>query len=134
MSARAAALALLAPAVFACGGSDGVEPPPPPPAEPGPVNFDLEVPGGEHGGLQLMIAGGPVDSVTPLSGYEVFYTASPTGGRALVFGSIVAGPLIRVWVPTLSRASQYTVTVSEGAIRGTYQVVTGPSYRVTRQP
>jgi hypothetical protein len=136
MNRRApAVIAALASAAIACGGSDGVGPPPPPatPADPGPINFDLAAAPGDHGAIQLSIVGGAVDSVTGLSGYEVFSTSSPTGSRALVFGSIVDGPLIRVWVPDLSRASRYTVAVSEGAIRGTYQLVLGSSYQVTRR-
>jgi hypothetical protein len=135
MSARALALiAALATVAFACGGSDGIEPPPPPPAEPGSINVDLDAAPGEHGAIQLAVVGGAVDSVTGLSGYEVFYSASATGGRALVFGSIVNGPLIKVWVPDVSRASRYTVAVTEGALRGTYQLVLGVSYHVSQRP
>jgi len=139
MSRRGSTLALaLAWVGFACGGSDGVgppPPPPPPPAEPGAVNFHVVTAADlEDGGLLLTVLGGAVDSVTGLAGYEVFQTLTTTGARAMVFGSIVDGPLIRVWVPDVSRAGLYSVRVDEGAIRGTYDVVPGAAYSMTRQP
>ncbi len=139
MSRRGSTFALaLACIGFACGGSDGVgppPPPPPPPVAPGAVNFDVVTAVNlEDGGLLLTVLGGAVDSVTGLAGYEVFQTLTATGARAMVFGSIVDGPLIRVWVPDVSRAGQYSVRVDEGAIRGTYAVLPGASYSVTRQP
>jgi hypothetical protein len=122
---------------FACGGSDGVGPPPPPPPPPveqGAINFAVVTAANvEDGGLLLTVLGGAVDSVTGLAGYEVFQTLTTSGARAMVFGSIVDGPLIQVWVPDASRAGDYSVRVDEGAIRGTYDVLPGASYSVTRQ-
>lgn len=139
MSPRGFALAAaLGCAGFACGGSDGVEPPPPPPpppAGPAAINFDVTTDLSlEHGGLLLAVVGGAVDSVTGLAGYEVFHASSATGARAIVFGAIVNGPLMRVWVPDASRAAQYGVTVTEGAVRGSYAVLPGTIYQVSRRP
>ncbi|MGH7515925.1 MAG: hypothetical protein ACREOC_00440 [Gemmatimonadales bacterium] len=139
MSRRGSALTLALSCVgFACGGSDGVgppPPPPPPPGEPGALNFHVVTAANlEDGGLLLTVLGGAVDSVTGLAGYEVFHTLTATGARAMVFGPIVDGPLIQVWVPDVSRAGHYSVGVDEGAIRGTYDVVPGAAYSVTHQP
>ncbi len=139
MTARRAALAVgFACAAFACGGSDGVEPPPPPPpppAEPGGINFNVVTPeNSDDGALLLTVLGGVVDSVTGLAGYEAFHARTSASTRAMVFGSIVDGPLIRVWVPDLSLGARYSVRVDEGAIRGTYDVLPGTSYQVARTP
>jgi hypothetical protein len=125
----------LAIVVSSCGGDDGIGPPPPPPAEPGPVDFDVTTPGDiDDGGLLLTIVGGPVDSVTGLAGYEVFHSQTAVATRAIVYGSIGDGALMRVWVPNASLASRYTVRVDEGARRVSYDVVPGAAYLVTRRP
>jgi hypothetical protein len=119
---------------YGCGSSDGVEPPPPP-SGPGVVAFDVvtaaEV---DDGALLLTVLGGAVDSVTALAGYEVFHAATATGARAMVFGTIVDGPLLGVWVPDLSQAGGYSVRVDEGAARESYGVVAAASYQVSRRP
>lgn len=134
MSPRAVALLAAVCVGYSCGGGDSAGPPPPPPAEPGPIDFNVTASAGvEHGGLLLTILGGAVDSVTGLAGYEVFHTVTATGARALVFGSIVDGPLVRVWIPDRSQAAQYSVRADEGAVRGTYATVGGDSYSVAHQ-
>jgi hypothetical protein len=119
---------------WGCGGSDGVEPPPPP-SGPGVVAFDVvtaaEV---DDGALLLTVLGGAVDSVTASAGYEVFHAVTATGARAMVFGGIVDGPLLRVWVPEVGQAGGYSVRVDEGAAREGYGVVAGGSYQVSRHP
>lgn len=121
-----------------CGSSDGIgppPPPPPPPATPGAIEFDVATPPDlEHGGLLLTIQGGAVDSVTAAAGYEVFHTLTPTGAKAMIFGAIVNGRLVKVWVPDVSQAGRYSGRVDEGAVRGTYGVVAGDSYQMNRLP
>ncbi|MGH6691482.1 MAG: hypothetical protein ACREOF_10735 [Gemmatimonadales bacterium] len=139
MSRRGSALVLaLACAGFACGGNDNVGPrpaPPPPPAEAGPIDFAVTTPAThQHGALLVTIGGGTVDSVAGMQGYDVFHSITSTGARAMVFGAIVDGRLIRVWVPDASQAVRYSVQVDEGAVRGTYEVLPGSRYQVTRQP
>lgn len=131
-------LALLLPALaLACGGDGGNAPPPPTPSPtgPGPVSFDIAVSAGaNHGAVLFTVTGGPVDSVTGLSGYEVFHSLTSTGARGMAFGTLVNGPLVQVWVPDRSRADGYTVQVDEGAVRGTWATLTAESYSVARSP
>ena len=78
-------LALLLPGlVLACGGDGGNAPPPPTPSPtgPGPISFDIAVSAGaNHGAVLFTVTGGPVDSVTGLSGYEVFHSLTSTGAN-----------------------------------------------------
>ncbi len=125
-------------ACFGLGCGSGTEPPPPPPpppAGPGPISFELVTPADvEDGALLLTVLGGAVDSVTGAAGYEVFHALTPAGAKAIVIGSIVDGPLVRVWVPDASRSARYAVQVEEGAARATYGVVPSTSYQVIRRP
>ncbi|HET8622316.1 MAG TPA: hypothetical protein VFM14_02015 [Gemmatimonadales bacterium] len=131
-------LAALSLVVWACGDGDQVgppPPPPPPPAEPGPVDFDVTTSADvDDGALLLTVFGGPVDSVRGLAGYDVLDAPIATGARAIVYGAIVDGALLRVWVPNASLAARYSVRVDEGARRATYEVVPGASYTVSRRP
>ena len=99
-------LAALSLAVWACGDGDQVgppPPPPPPPAEPGPVDFDVTTSADvDDGALLLTVLGGPVDSVRGLAGYDVLDAPTATGAKAIVYGAIVDGALLRVWVPNAS--------------------------------
>lgn len=128
---------LIATAIFAtaCGDGDQIGPPPPPPAEPGPVDFDVTTGADvDDGALLLTVSGGPVDSVTALGGYDVLQAQAEAATRAIVYGAIVDGALLRVWVPNASLAAQYSVRVDEGARRGTYEAVPGAAYSVVRRP
>ena len=128
---------LIATAIFAtaCGDGDQIGPPPPPPAEPGAACFAV-TPGAAvaDGALLLTVSGGPVDSVTALGGYDVLQAQAEAATRAIVYGAIVDGALLRVWVPNASLAAQYSVRVDEGARRGTYEAVPGAAYSVVRRP
>jgi hypothetical protein len=129
--------ALFASALFAsaCGDGDQIGPPPPPLAEPGPVDFDVTTRADvDDGALLLTVSGGPVDSVTALGGYEVLHAQAEAATRAIVYGPIVDGALLRVWVPNASLAAQYGVRVDEGARRGTYEAIPGGAYSVMRRP
>jgi hypothetical protein len=137
MSRAGPLAAFLTALVLACGGDGGIEPPPPmpTPAVPGPITFDIAVSdGADHGAVLFTVTGGPVDSVTGLSGYEVFHSLASTGARGMAFGSLVNGPLLQVWVPDQSRGDQYGVRVDEGAVRGTWATVSPESYSVAREP
>jgi hypothetical protein len=135
VKARSALALTLAVGVWGCGGNDGIGPPPPPPNAPGALTFDVTTPADlEDGALLITVSGGPVDSVSGMGTYEVFHTVTATGARAMIFGAIGDGPLMRVWVPDLSQAAAYGVQVEEGAVRGTYAIVEAGSYTVTRRP
>jgi hypothetical protein len=99
------------------------------------VDFDVATASQvDDGAVLLTVVGGPVDSVSALAGYEVLQARTPSSTRAIVYGAIGDGPLLRVWVPNASLAAQYSVRVDEGARRGTYEVIPGASYSVTRRP
>lgn len=137
MMRRVGRAVLVVAALAGCGGDDGTAPPPPPPppSGPGSISFGITVsPGADHGALLITVTGGAVDSVTGLAGYEVFQSLTTSGARAMVFGAIVDGPLLRLWVPDLGRGDGYMVQVNEGAVRGTYGTVAPDAYQITRTP
>jgi hypothetical protein len=119
----------------ACGGDGGIEPPPPPAGQSGPgsIPFSVTVATGiEHGAILFTVTGGPVDSITARAGYEAFHSVTTGGARGIVFGALVNGPLLQVWVPDRSIADRYAVRVDEGAARGTYVTVAPESYAIAR--
>lgn len=103
----------------ACGGKE-------PPV--GPTAGDLTVSysgsGGNDGALLLLVTGGPVDAVTPLSPYRV--ESAPAGANAtrmIVIGALSPGDILRLRVPDLAAAASYRVQVEAVADRATFALL-----------
>ncbi len=111
-------LAALPIVVAACRGA--LEPEPSPVTGPGALTLDLRTESPGEGSIQLLVTGGPVDSLD--SGQPRFWASvGPDRHRVIVVGDIRAGPLIRIWVPNRGRADAYEATVEQVAAPSTYE-------------
>lgn len=106
-------------AASACGGKE-------PPV--GPTAGDLTVSysgtGGNDGALLLLVTGGPVEAVTPLSPYRVESAPAGTNAtRAIVVGALSSGDILRLRVPDLGALANYRVRVEAVADRATFALL-----------
>jgi hypothetical protein len=107
----------------ACGGEKGPT---------GPEAGDLTVsyaaaPGANDGALLLLVTGGPVTSISALSGHRV--ESAPAGANAtriVVTGQLVPGDILRLRVPDV--AVRYVVLVEAAADRATFALRDPGSY------
>lgn len=104
----------------------------------GPVAGDLVVslttPGSQDGAVLVRVVG-PVESVTAEGGYLVESAALPNGiTRLVVVGTIQSGPVARLRVPDLSRASEYFGLVEQVADRSTFALLSVAGYAVSIAP
>jgi hypothetical protein len=91
---------------------------PPRPAA-GTLRFDVVTPNSDDSALLLQLTGPALTaaSITAAQTTHQVYarTATSDGLNVAVFGSIVAGPLLRIQVPDVNRAADYRVTFVEAA-------------------
>jgi hypothetical protein len=95
------------------GGEDLVEPP-----VPGTLTVNLVTPHADDGALLLSVQG-PVapTAITAGAGLRLFMgSTAPTSSTAVVVvGPIANGTLLRVSVPNIRQASEFTASVRQGA-------------------
>jgi len=107
-----AALLLAAVLLPACGGGDAGEPATP---QPGDLTVTLATPNTD-GALLVFITGPGVAAVQPAApGVVVRSRTQGTATTVAVFGTLGAGPLLRVSVPDVRQAKQYAAVVREAA-------------------
>lgn len=111
-------IALLLGAALGCG--DGGQPPSP----AGDLSISYFQGGPRAGAILFTISGGPVEQVTAENS-ELVSFASPAPGttRVVVTGDLGTGTLLRVRVPDLSQAGNYTVRVDQVADRITFSLI-----------
>jgi hypothetical protein len=115
MTSAGKLLLLLAVAsVLSCGDTSG-----PPAPTPGTLLLHLTTPHDDDAALLLHLTGPSIapPSVAAATGAQQLFAQAATGGgvNVALFGSLGAGPLLRMQVPDVSRASEYRVTVLEAA-------------------
>ena len=122
---RRAAL-LLGLALFACGDD------PSPPSPAGDLEVSYFQGGPQAGALLFTISGGVVENITAENGQLVSFV-SPTPGmtRVAVIGDLGTGTLLRVRVPDVSLARNYTVRVDQVADRVTFALINPDPHTLT---
>jgi hypothetical protein len=125
-----AALASLA-ILSGCGSDSGTPTTPTPVA--GALTATLATPNSNDGALLFTVSGGRVDSVTAGDARLVSTALGAAGATsALVMGTLANGSVVaRVWVPDVSAASQYSVSIGQVAARKTYVLQSLTGYRIT---
>lgn len=103
------------------------------PGVPGILSVTLDAAAGNAGAILLSVTDA-VDSVTAVSPYSSFATASAQGANIVVTGDLAPGELVRLWVPDLSAAAGYQVTVHEVALKATFTLEPLQGYPVGIQP
>jgi len=105
----AAALTL---SLAACGDTSG-----PPVPKPGDLTLKLALPASDDRAMLVTISGpeaiGTITAAGPA--YTVFGRPSGTTAKVAVFGTLVAGPVVKFAVPDVNKADQYTAAVTEVA-------------------
>lgn len=98
---------------------------------PGTLTIHLESAGTNDGAMVLVVSGGPVQSVEAVGSYEVTSNTDEAGVHVMVVGNLVAGALVRLRVPDVSRASDYIAVIGQVADRTNFGLVDATGYRVT---
>jgi hypothetical protein len=101
---------------LSCGDTSG-----PPKPTPGTLRFDLTSPNSD--GALLLHLSGPAAAAAAVTAannaHQLYARAAPNGGvNVALFGSVGAGPLLRIQVQDVSRAAEYQVTFIEAADAG----------------
>ena len=120
-----AALALLL-VVLGCGDS------PSPPSSAGDLSVSYYQGGPEAGALLFTISGGPVESITAENDEQVsFISTTPGTTRVAVIGTLGTGTILKVRVPDLSQARNYSVRVDQVADRVTFALINPEPHTLT---
>ena len=103
----------------------------PTPAAPtgGWLTAQLTTPNNNDGAVQFSLAGPRIDSIK-LATEDGFETHSATQADVIVTGTVTAGNLARIYVPDLSRTTEYRASVSAAATRDNYALQPLDGYRV----
>lgn len=112
-------LGLAAAALLLAGCGDSTPPVTPPTA--GTLTISYQGTGASDGAILLVVTGA-VTSVETVGGYRVA-SAPISGGaetRIVVTGDLVAGDLVRLAVPDISKAADYSANIEAVAHRATY--------------
>ncbi|MGE0556036.1 MAG: hypothetical protein AB7R55_21620 [Gemmatimonadales bacterium] len=118
----ATTLALLA--GLGCGG----EPPTTGP-EAGSFTVAYGGPSTTDGAVLVLITGGPVESVSPLGGYQLASGPAGTNAtRVVVTGSLTAGDVFTIRVPDVAALGSYVARVEAAADRNTFALADPASY------
>ncbi len=125
MSRALMGLGLLALLVVGCGGDKTTGP------VAGDLTLTLTTPGTSDGAVLIRVTG-PVESITPVSGYLL--ESEPLSGgmtRLVIVGSIVAGPIARIRVPDVNAVGTYLTLVEQVADRNTFALLSTAGYAVS---
>lgn len=88
--------------------------------------------GPEAGALLFTISGGPVENVTAENDEHVsFVSTTPGTTRVAVIGNLGTGTILKVRVPDLSVARNYTVRVDQVADRVTFALINPEPHTLT---
>ncbi len=116
------ALALAGVALTACGGGDhggGNDP------QAGLLTVTLTNAASGPGAIMFTVTGGQIDAVTAGT-YATYESAlSMNSRKILLTGNIVAGTLVHLEVPDISKASSYVATVNQVSARAAAPVPYG---------
>lgn len=109
-----------------CGGSTG--------PTAGTLEVNLATPHADDGGLLLVIAGGPIDSIE--SAGKQLYTSKGEADslRVIIAGQLIAGPIARIHIPDTRQGSNYSAAVVQAAARAPYTQRNPASYSITLVP
>ncbi|HEY4320794.1 MAG TPA: hypothetical protein VGM77_06380 [Gemmatimonadales bacterium] len=102
----------------------------PPAATAGYLTVRLATPRGDDGAVQFAVHGPAIDSVTLLN-YDGFVSNDGLSANFVVTGNVANGEVAHVFVPDLSKASNYTVSVAAAAARTSYQLQALDGYSAT---
>lgn len=101
--------------------------------EPGDLTVTLSTPNATDHAMVLNVTGPEaptaVEAATP--DYVVHSRITGTTARVAVFGLLASGPVVRVSVPDVRRAREYTVTVQEAVDAGNTPRPTLAGYAAT---
>lgn len=103
------------------------------PGVSGILSVTLDAAAGNAGAILLSVTGS-VDSVTAVSPYSSFATVSAQTANIVITGDLAPGELVHLWVPDLSGAASYQVTVHEVALKATFTLEPVQGYPVGIQP
>ena len=112
----------------ACSADVATAPTPPAGPTGGWLTVQLNTPREDDGAVQLSVIGPRIDSVK-LVRYDGFENHSSDQVDFVATGNITSGDLARIFVPDLSRTTEYHVSVSAAAARDTYALQTLDGYR-----
>jgi len=118
-------LGLLVLLVIGCGGDKTTGP------VAGDLTLILATPGTSDGAVLVRLTG-PIESITPASGYLL--ESEPLSGgmtRFVIVGSIVAGPIARIRVPDINAVGTYLTLVEQVADRNTFALLSTAGYTVS---
>lgn len=112
----------------ACGGGDETRPP-----VAGELTVAYAEGGRAAGALLLTVSGGPVEAVDAIPSGLAVSSASPGTGitRVVVVGALISGDLLKLRVPDLDRAAQYTVRAEQVADAADVALLDPAAYRFT---
>jgi len=126
-SIRILALAALTVALASCGSSDGSHNP-----VPGFLTLTLNTPHSNDGALLFKVSGGVIDSVAPFPMVQSgSYVINGGFTRVVVAGNLVDGAVVKVRVPDVQNASDYSVLIEQAAVRTTFAQQNLSGYSVT---
>lgn len=109
-----ATLALAGAGLTACGGDGGGGPNP----TPGTLDVVLTNAPVAPGAIMFAVSGGQVTGVT--SSYTMYQSATATNSRKVMLtGDIIAGTVVQIQVPDVSKVDNYVVLVLQVAARST---------------
>lgn len=129
-SIRILALAALTVLLASCGSSPGGGGH----AVPGFLTLTLSTPNANDGALLFKVSGGTIDSVAPGGMVDNgSYVINPSFTRVVVAGDLTDGIVVRVHVPDVGNAADYSVLIEQAAARNTFaqQSLTNYSVAVT---
>lgn len=114
-------LALATVALTTCG-EKGVQDVP----VPGWLSLNLSTPNADDGAIMFTVSG-PVDSVRSVHPH-VLSSKEGSATRVVIVGAIGAGALASIKVPDTRQPTQFTATVEQVAVRGSYTQRTPAGY------
>jgi hypothetical protein len=100
----------------------------------GGLNLRLASPQGDEGAVLFTVAGGAVDTVEASDHGLYFARLDANTVRVVVTGDLSSGVIARIRIPDDRRASNYTATVSQVALRATYAQRDPAGYSITLAP
>lgn len=118
--------------VFAgCDSGGGITEPGTGNSARGALDLVLSTPNGDDGGLLFSVSGGVVDSVTAAG--HALQTARVGGSvKVLAVGALSNGATVaRIWVPDVSKVSEYAVAIQQVASRGSFTQRDPQPYRIS---
>lgn len=128
------AMAISLVAFSGCDSEDGITEPTPETVNlpvDGAVDLVLASPNADDGGLLFSVSGGTVDSVTA-AGYPLQMVRIGGTVKVLTVGIFSNRTTVaRLWIPDVSKISDYSVDIQQVASRGTFAQRDPQTYRIS---